>query len=117
MALKAHRTEQDRNRKLFDGDYQDNELVFCRPDGSYYSPVSLGCRVSRLMKDVGLNGVSLHSLRHTHASELISQGVPITTVASRLGHANANITLSIYAHPLEADELAAAKSGTMQWST
>jgi hypothetical protein len=32
-----------------------------------------------------------------------------TTVAQRLGHANANVTLSIYAHALEADELAAAK--------
>ncbi len=30
-------------------------------------------------------------------------------LTKRLGHANANITLSIYAHALEADELAAAK--------
>jgi site-specific recombinase XerC len=62
-----------------------------------------------MMKSVGLEGVSLHSLRHTHASELLSKGVPIPTVAKRLGHANANITLAIYAHALEADELAAAK--------
>ncbi len=33
----------------------------------------------------------------------------LPTVAKRLGHANANVTLSIYAHALEADELAAAK--------
>src|SRR5579862_9126183 len=62
-----------------------------------------------MMKKAGIEGVSLHSLRHTHASELLSNGVPIATVAKRLGHANANITLSIYAHALEADELAAAK--------
>ncbi len=61
------------------------------------------------MRKAGIHGVSLHSLRHTHASELLSKGVPIPTVAKRLGHANANITLSIYAHSLEADELAAAK--------
>jgi integrase len=54
--------------------------------------------------------VSLHDLRHTHASELLSKGVPITAVAKRLGHANANITLSIFAHALEADELAGAKT-------
>jgi hypothetical protein len=59
-----------------------------------------------MMKEVGLTG-SLHSLRHTHASELLSAGVPLPVVAKRLGHAN--ITLSIYAHALEADELAAAK--------
>jgi len=39
----------------------------------------------------------------------LSAGVPIPTVAKRLGHANANITLSIYAHALEGDEVAEAK--------
>lgn len=67
------------------------------------------------MMKAGLEGVSLHSLRHSHASELLSKGVPILTVAKRLGHATPNITLSIYAHALEADELAAARSGTMRW--
>ena len=40
---------------------------------------------------------------------LLRSGSSIPTVAKRLGHANANITLAIYAHALEADELAAAK--------
>jgi hypothetical protein len=61
------------------------------------------------MRKAGIHGVSLHALRHTHASELLSSGVPIPTVAKRLGHANANVTLSIYAHAVGADELAAAK--------
>lgn len=107
--LREHRLQQDRDRAMFEADYKENDLVFCRPEGGYYSPDRVGARVVELMKKTGLAGVSLHSLRHTHASELISNGVPITTVAKRLGHANANITLSIYAHALEADELAAAK--------
>jgi len=86
-----------------------HQLVFCRPEGGYYNPTSARNRVSQMMKKAGLKGVSLHSLRHAHASELLSKGVPIPTVAKRLGHANANITLSIYAHALEAHELAAAK--------
>jgi integrase len=94
---------------------QDNQLVFCRPEGGYYSPDRVGARVSELMKSAGLEGVSLHSLRHTHASELLSKGVPIPTVAKRLGHANANVTLSIYAHALEADEVAAAKIWETPW--
>ncbi len=109
VALEEHRIEQDKDREHFGADYQDNGLVFCRPDGGYYSPDRAGARVSELMRKAGLVNVSLHSLRHTHASELLSQGVPIPTVAKRLGHANANVTLSIYAHALEADELAAAK--------
>ena len=89
--------------------YQDNHLVFCPPEGGYYSPDRVGARIVELMRKSGIEGVSLHSLRHTHASELLSKGVPIPTVAKRLGHANPSITLSIYAHALEADELAAAK--------
>ena len=65
--------------------------------------------MKELMVAAGIKGVSLHSLRHTHASELLSKGVPLPTVSKRLGHASPNITLSIYAHALEADELAASK--------
>jgi integrase len=64
--------------------------------------------VIELLREAGIHGVSLHSLRHTHASELLSKGVPIPSVRKRLEHANANVILSIYAHALEADELAAA---------
>jgi integrase len=67
-------------------------------------------RVTELARKVGLPaGVGLHSLRHTHASELLSKGAPLPTVAKRLGHANPNVTATIYAHALEADELAAEK--------
>jgi site-specific recombinase XerD len=61
------------------------------------------------MTKAGLPGIGLHSLRHGHASQLLSQGVPIPTVSKRLGHANPSITLRLYSHALESDELAAAK--------
>ena len=84
-------------------------MVFCQPNGKYYSPDRVGARVKELMVAVGLEGVSLHSLRHTFASELLSKGVPITVVSERLGHADKNITLSIYSHAIPADSCAAAK--------
>jgi integrase len=107
--LRAHREEQDGDRQLFGPSYQDHNLVFCQPDGAYYSPDRLGARVSELMRKVGLQGVSLHSLRHSHATSLLSNGVPIAVVSERLGHADQNITLSIYSHALPADTKAAAK--------
>jgi integrase len=39
----------------------------------------------------------------------LSKGVPIAVVSERLGHADQNITLSIYSHALPADTKAAAK--------
>lgn len=51
---------------------------------------------------------TLHSLRHTHASGMLSKGVPIATVSQRLGHANSAVTLAIYTHALKSDKQLAA---------
>ena len=48
---------------------------------------------------------SLHGLRHTHASNLLMKGFPLIQVANRLGHADANITLGIYAHMIEQEQV------------
>jgi integrase len=79
--LREHKREQDEHRALYGGDYANRNLIFCRPDGLPYSPVKLGTRISTAMKRAGLLGVSLHSLRHSHASELLSKGAPITAVS------------------------------------
>jgi integrase len=107
--LAAHKISQAKDREMFGPDYQDNGLIFCQPDGRHYSPDRVGARVVELMRKVGLDGVSLHSLRHSHASNLLSKGVPLAVVSERLGHADQNITLSIYSHPMPADSRAAAK--------
>ena len=107
--LSDHRIEQNEDKLLFGPDYQDYNLIFCQPNGAYYSPDKEGARVKELMQAVGLKGVSLHSLRHSFASELLSKGTPIPVVSERLGHANPNITLSIYSHAIPADSRAAAK--------
>jgi integrase len=107
--LREHKREQDEHRAIFGLGYANKNLVFARPDGEYYSPDKLGTRVRAAMQRAGLTGVSLHSLRHSHASELLSKGAPITAVSERLGHASPNITLSIYSHALPSDNEAAAK--------
>ena len=107
--LADNRAEQNNDKRLFGPDYQDHDLIFCQPNGAYYSPDRVGARVKELMVSVGLEGVSLHSLRHTNATELLRNGVPIAEVSRRLGHADQNITLSIYSHAVPADSRAAAK--------
>jgi integrase len=107
--LRQHKIEQDKDRAMYGAGYRNLDLIFCRPDGDFYSPDRIGARVREAMQKAGLTGLSLHSLRHSHASELLSQGAPVTAVAERLGHASPNITLSIYSHALPADNEAVAK--------
>lgn len=42
--------------------------------------------------------IRLHDFRHSHATLLISRGVPITVISQRLGHSDTNMTLNTYSH-------------------
>ena len=42
--------------------------------------------------------VTLHSLRHAHASQLIASGMDVLTISRRLGHGSPVITLKTYGH-------------------
>ena len=42
--------------------------------------------------------IRFHDLRHTAASLLLNQGIPVIAVSRRLGHAKASITLDVYGH-------------------
>ena len=44
---------------------------------------------------------SLHSLRHSHASNMLMRDFPVLQLSHRLGHADPSITLSIYADYIE----------------
>jgi len=46
----------------------------------------------------GVPIISVHSLRHTHASVLLHAGVSIASIAKRLGHANTTTTQEVYLH-------------------
>ncbi len=48
--------------------------------------------------------IKIHDFRHSHASLLLSKGIPISVISKRLGHDNINTTLRIYAHLLPEDE-------------
>jgi integrase len=52
----------------------------------------------------------LHDLRHTHATLLLLDGVPVTLVSKRLGHAKVSITLDTYSHILPGFEHRAVES-------
>ena len=71
-------------------------------------PDSVSRSFRRLCKKECLPGVRLHDLRHFVATELLSAGVDVRTVAGRLGHRNAATTLNVYAHFVEQSDRAAA---------
>jgi integrase len=109
-ALRAHRESQQKIREMFGPDYRnDLNLIFASPDGNFLKPDSVSAKVSLAFRKMGLpKGVSLHTLRHTHGSHLLSSGVPLPAVSKRLGHANSHVTATIYSHALDKDDQVAA---------
>jgi integrase len=110
-ALKIHRERQQENRRFLGKGYRtDLDLVFATVDGNYLRPDSVTAAVCLVARKCGLPGISLHSLRHSHGSQLLSEGVPLPVVSKRLGHANPSITARIYSHALPGDEIRAAEA-------
>ena len=71
-------------------------------EGRWYLPSRLGKEFSTLARSLDLVGtagkvITLHDLRHTYATYLIARGVDVKTVASLMGHADAMVTLNVYA--------------------
>jgi integrase len=85
-------------------------FVFAVPaDGSRpWRPDNVTARWRRLRSKVDLDGCRLHDLRHYVATQLLGAGVDPRTVAGRLGHANPNVTMTVYGHFLPEKDRAAA---------
>jgi integrase len=76
-----------------------------RPDCKHSDVVNRQCEDCHAEH---LPRLSFHSLRHSCASILLAQGVPVRDVAEILGHSDVRLTLSTYAHVIEASRDRAA---------
>ena len=94
--LTSWRRRQAEERLLVGPGWEEHGLVFCRPDGQPIHPERLSRTFDQLVARHGLPSIRLHDLRHTHASLLLKDGVPIKVVSERLGHASATFTMNTY---------------------
>ena len=73
----------------------EDEPIFV--DGKVYNSTANDV-LARHCRNVGAPVISVHGLRHTHASLLLFAGVSIASVSKRLGHASMNTTQETYLH-------------------
>jgi integrase len=103
-AFERRRQEQARLRTLHEYD-KTSDLVFTGPFGEPLRPDSVSSKVSLHCKRVKMpKGVSLHTLRHSHASQLVADGHNIAAISDRMGHSDAAVTLGIYTHAIPKKE-------------
>ncbi|MCH3949676.1 MAG: site-specific integrase [Acidaminococcus sp.] len=96
--LKTWRSYQARYMNENSGIVQHmNNLVFTSQVGTPFSVNNFRSRQWKMLTDAaGLPGLGFHSLRHTHATQLIASGVPVKVVSERLGHKDVAMTMRIY---------------------
>jgi integrase len=65
-------------------------------------------RFKRILKESGLPDIRLHDLRHTAASLILNNGIPVIIVSKRLGHSQPSITMDVYGHLIPGKQQEAA---------
>jgi len=109
-ALQRQKAQQDAWREAAAGDWHESDFVFTGTQGNPLWASTVEHALKRECARLGLPAVTPHGLRHLHASLLLNEGLPVTAVSARLGHANPAITLKVYAHALAGQDAQAAQA-------
>ena len=80
--------------------WTDSGYVFTSADGMPVDPNLATRAFKKVLASAGLPKLTIHGLRHTHATILLEQGVNPKVVSERLGHASVATTMDIYSHVL-----------------
>ncbi len=78
-------------------------LVFYSPESKYkvISNTNINQLLKKLLLELNIEPITVHGLRHTHASILLYQKASIHYVSERLGHSDIETTLKEYTHVLK----------------
>ena len=74
------------------------QYVFTNQRGNPLEPKRLLCHFKKLLKEVGLQDIKFHNLRHTFATRCLECGIDMKIVSKVLGHSTIQITADLYTH-------------------
>lgn len=86
------------------------EHIITSSNGNRIRPSRLGQTFSLVLAAIGMERVGLHTLRHTFATMLFSNGCEVKVVSELLGHSNTKITENIYIHLIQQQKVKAIAS-------
>ncbi|MGD7707258.1 tyrosine-type recombinase/integrase [Microlunatus sp. Y2014] len=103
-ALRAWRKQQAAERLQWGPAYTVSDLVFTWESGARVRPHYLTTQFVADQDGRGLPRMTLHGARHSHATTLLREGVPVHIVSKRLGHRDPSVTLNVYADAIPEDD-------------
>ena len=84
-------------------DITPDDYVFCNRDGGFLIPSNINKAFYSITEKAGIK-CRFHDLRHTSITHLISSGVDVKTISSRVGHSSVSMTLDRYTHILQKNQ-------------
>ena len=97
--FKDHKHEQKKLIMKQRPIYKNHDFIFAENHGHPRVMKKVMLRLQRLLKYMDTDKhITPHSFRHTHTSLLIEAGAGVKEIQERLGHADINTTMNIYAH-------------------
>lgn len=105
--LKAAKKRLAAERLAIGEHYGTGDYVVCNEAGEPYNPAVLSRYWANAVKAAGVRHIKLHGGRHTAATLMHLDGVPVAVIAAWIGHSDPTLTLRVYAHS-QADALKSA---------
>lgn len=98
--LTERKVKQEYYQKIFGKSYNKNYLDYICVDeiGNIISPNYVTTAFSKLLEKNGMRHIRYHDLRHSCASLMLANGVPMKQIQEWLGHSDFSTTANIYAH-------------------
>ena len=99
LLLKQLREVTEHTRSRIDQKVKDPDLIFTHTyDGIPLRPETVSNAWEHIAIKAKVKVIRFHDARHTHASLMLKQGVPLKVVSERLGHSSISVTADVYAH-------------------
>ncbi|MFD8321635.1 tyrosine-type recombinase/integrase [Kitasatospora purpeofusca] len=76
-------------------------LIFARPGGTPLRPQWVLDQLRKRTAELDLPKIRLHDLRHTAASIMIAENIPLAVVSKTLRHSTLATTINLYGHLLK----------------
>lgn len=106
--LRSWRLQLAQERLVWGEAYEDtDDLVFRWENGRPLLPDYLTKQFGKEQAGLDLPRLTLHELRHSHATILLRDRVPVHIVSKRLGHKDPSVTLNVYADVIPDDDTSA----------
>ena len=99
--LRKHKESMKERFEALGEEWSEDGLVFLNTRNHIVQYGNLKEALNRIYKKAGIEGATMHTLRHTYATRCFEAGVNIKAISKQLGHKDIKTTYNIYVHLLE----------------